>query len=245
MKANQPPQNTGHWRKFPLHRYLQLWSQLVLQNSVLNCKVKHPSTAKEKLLTVAPNSLCKEFLHMAHNAADHQGTDKTIARLSDFSYWVGIAKDVGYHCTHCVTCQMVKAPARPPAPLQPIVTSWPWEMVDVDILHKVPMSSKINQYLLMAQDYFSKGPFAMVIPDQKAPTVVKVLRDQIFTIEGPPQRLRTFRPREKFWKPHSIRTRQGIWGGEIPLTSYHPMGEGLVERMNHPLLSLLRTLIER
>ena len=28
MKANQPPQNTGHWRKFPFRRYLQLWSQL-------------------------------------------------------------------------------------------------------------------------------------------------------------------------------------------------------------------------
>ena len=25
MKANQPPQNTGCWRKFPLRRYLQLW----------------------------------------------------------------------------------------------------------------------------------------------------------------------------------------------------------------------------
>ena len=82
---------------------------------------------------------------MAHNAAGHQGTDKTIARLSDFTNWVGIAKDARYHCTHCVTCQMVKAPARPPASLQPIATSRPWEIVGVNIL-KVPMSSRGNQY---------------------------------------------------------------------------------------------------
>ena len=139
MKANQPPQNTGHWEKFPPHRYLQLWPQLVLQNLVLYCKVKFPLTTEEKLLIVAPNSLCKESLHVAHNAANHQGTDKTIiARLSDFTYWVGIASDAGCHCTHCVTCQMVKAPARPPASLQPIVTSRPWEIVGVDIV-KVPM----------------------------------------------------------------------------------------------------------
>ena len=152
---SQPP-TTEHWQmeKVPLCCYLQLWPQLVLQNSVLNRKVKH-LTAEEMLLIVAPNSLCREFLHMAHNAAGHQGTDKTIARLSDFTYWVSIAKDPGYHCTHRVTCQMVKAPVRPPASIQPIVTSRPWEMVGVDIL-KVPMSSKENQYLLVTQDYFSK-----------------------------------------------------------------------------------------
>lgn len=141
MKANHPPQNTGKWRKFPLHCYLQLWPQLVLQNSVLYRKVKHPLTAEQKLLIVAPNSLRKEFLHMAHNAVGHQGTDKTTARLSDFTYWVGIAKDAGHYCIHCVTCQMVKAPARPPASLQPIVTSRPWEMVGCG--H--PQSSHVKQ----------------------------------------------------------------------------------------------------
>ena len=93
-------------------------------------KVKYPLTTGEKLLIVAPSSLRKEFLYMAHNAVGHQGIDKTIARLSDFTYWVGMAKDAGHYCTH----QMVKAPARPPASLQPIVTRRPWEMVGVDIL---------------------------------------------------------------------------------------------------------------
>ena len=59
-------------------------------------------TVEEMLLIVAPNSLHKEFLHMAHNNSGHQGNDKTIARLSDFTHWVGITKDVKYHCTHCI-----------------------------------------------------------------------------------------------------------------------------------------------
>ena len=53
-------------------------------------------------------------------------------------------------------------------------------MVGVDIL-KVPMSSKGNQYLLVAQDYFSKWPFAIALSDQKAATIVRVLRDHVFT----------------------------------------------------------------
>jgi len=68
----------------------------------------------------------KKFLH---DAASHQGTEKTQARVSDFTYWVGIVKDSGYYCANC---EMVKVPARPPAPLQLIVTSRSWKLVAVE-----------------------------------------------------------------------------------------------------------------
>ena len=104
------------------------------------------------------------------------------------AYWVGMAKDVGCYCNHCTICQITKASANQPAPLQPIVASRPWEMVAVDI-HKVLMSSRGNQYLLAIQDYFSKWPFAIPLPDQKAERIVQVLKDQAFTLVGPLHRL--------------------------------------------------------
>ena len=180
---------------------------------------------------------------MAYDAAGHQGTDKTIARLSDFTYWVGMAKDASHYCSHCVICQKVKAPTRPPAPLQPIVTRRPWEMVGVDIL-KVPMSSKGNQYLLVAQDYFSKWPFAIALPDQKAATIVQVLRDHVFTVVGPPRRLHSDQGRN--FESHILSELCKAFGVEKSHTTpYHPMGDGLVERMNRSLLGLLRTMTER
>ena len=51
------------------------------------------------------------------------------------------------------------------------------------------MSSRGNQYLLVIQDYFSKWPFAILLPDQKAERIVRALKDQVFTLVGPPQRL--------------------------------------------------------
>ena len=88
-----------------------------------------------------------------------------------------------------------------------------------------PHVKQRNQYLLVAQDYFSKWPFAIALPDQKAATIVRVLGDQVFTMVGPPCK---------------------AFGVEKSHTTlYHPMGDGLVERMNHSLLSLLRTLTER
>ena len=161
---------------------------------------KHPATSEEKLVIVAPTSVYKKFLHMAYDTSGHQGTAKTLTRLSEFTYWVGMARDAGQYCTCCVTCQKAKAPARPPAPLQPIVTTRPWELVAVDIL-KVPPSNRGNNYLLVAQDYFSKWQFAIALPNQNS--IVKALRDQVFTVVGTPSKT-SLGPKEKFRKPHPL-----------------------------------------
>ena len=100
-----------------------------------------------------------------HYQSGHQGAERTLSRLSEFSYWVGMAKDVSQYCSHCVPCQKAKAPLPKPVPMQPIIATRPWEMVAVDIL-KVPPSSRGNQYILVTQDYFSKWPFAYAMPDK-------------------------------------------------------------------------------
>ena len=85
-------------------------------------------------------------------------------------------------------CQVTKSPTCKPASLQPVVASQPWEMVAVEVL-KVPVSSRGNQYLLGVQDFFSKWPFACAMPDLKADRIVQVLRDDVFSLVGPPQKL--------------------------------------------------------
>jgi len=138
---------------------------------------------------------------------------------------------------------MAKAPATPPAPLLPIVTSRPWEMVTMDIL-KVPMSSRGNNYLLVVQDYFTKWPFAITLPDQKATTIVKALRDQVFTMVGSPQRLHSNQGRN--FESHIFSELCKAFGVEKSCTTpYYPMGDGLVKWMNDSLLNLLQTLMEK
>ena len=85
---------------------------------------------------------------------------ETFDRLSQAAYWVGMAKAVSRYCSHCFNCQTAKAQPHTPVPLQPVIASRPWELVAVDVL-KVPMSQYGNQYILVAQGYFSKKPIAM------------------------------------------------------------------------------------
>ena len=131
---------TGNWRKFPLKQFHQIWSQLTLHQSVLHRKVNSPTMQEKKLLFIVPTSLQQQFLKRAHDESGHQGADRTMARLSEAAYWVGIGRDVSRYCNRCLTCQRTKAPVTHPAPLQPVVASRPWELVAVDVL-KVPMSS--------------------------------------------------------------------------------------------------------
>ena len=133
-------------------------------------------------------SLQKRFLAEAHEHARHQDTERTLNRLMQNAYCVGMAKDVGQYCSCCIKCQTTKAHPRAPAPLQPIIASRPWELVAVDVL-KVPISLQGNEYILVAQDYFSKWPFAIPMADQKAERIVRILKDQIFTVVGPPEKL--------------------------------------------------------
>ena len=130
-----------------------------------------------------------------------------------------------------------------PAPLQPVIASKPWELVAVDIL-KVPMSSSGNQYILVAQDYFSKWPFARAMPDQKADRIVKILRDEVFTLVGPPCKLHSDQGRN--FESHILSDLcKAFHVAKSHTTPYHPMGDGLVERMNRSLLSLLRSFVEK
>lgn len=243
LASKEAPSFTGSWRKFPLKRFHQIWSQLILDQSVLYRKVNSPTMQEEKLLFVVPTSLQKQFLRRAHDESGHQGADRTMARLSETAYWIGMGKDVSSYCNRCFTCQRTKAPTTFPAPLQPVVASRPWELVAVDIL-KVPMSHQGKQYMLVVQDYFSKWPFAIPLSDQKADTIVRILKDQVFTLMGPPQRLHS--DQGKSFESHILSELCRAFGvTKSHTTPYHPMGDGLVERMNRSILNLLRGLVEK
>ena len=61
---------------------------------------------------------------------------------------------------------------------------------------------------------------------------------------GPPQKLHSDQGRN--FESHILSELCKAFGVEKSNTTpYHPMGDGLVERMNHSLLNLLRTLMEK
>ena len=79
--------------------------------------------------------------------------------------------------------------------------------------------------------------FARAIPDQKAERIVQSLRDDVFTLVGPPQRLRSDQGRS--FESRILSDLCTAFEVKKSHTSpYHSMRDGLVERMNRSLLSL-------
>ena len=93
------------------------------------------------LYFLVPHVFQQLFLRLAHENSGHQGAERTLSRLYDAAYWVGMAKSVVHHCKVCIKCQFSKALPPKPLPLQPILATRPWEMVGVDVLK----SSDVHQ----------------------------------------------------------------------------------------------------
>ena len=102
------------------------------------------------------------------------------------------------------------------------------------------MSLQGNEYILVAQDYFSKWPFAVPMPDQQAERIVRILKDQLFTVVVPLEKLHSDQGRN-FESLILSELCKAFRISKSRTTPYHPMGDSLVERMNTTLLNLLRT----
>ena len=227
-----------------MHRYRQIWSQLSIIDGVV-CRSYHPDLTAEKVIVpVLPPSLRRQALSCTHDlpTAGHQGRAKTLHRLRQEAYWVNMATDVDQYCRECTKCQQTKPTAPKRAPLINIPVGRPWQMVAVDIL-EVPLSSCNNRYLLVIQDYFTKWPEAIPLPDQTATRIMTELI-KFFSRFGLPDVLHSDQGRN-FESTVLRETLQAFGVAKSRTTSYHPQGDGMAERLNRSLLQMLRAFVEK
>ena len=83
-----------------------------------------------------------------------------------------------------------------------------------------------------------------IFPNQKTERIVRILKDQVFIVVGPPCKLCSDQGRNfesnlfsDLYKAFNVT--------KSHMTPYHPMGDGLVERMNRSLLNLLRAFAQK
>ena len=172
------------------------------------------------------------------------GQDKTLHKLKEQFYWPGHYNDIRDWCQTCGTCAKRKSPPTSGrAPMQTITAGYPTQVMAVDLLGPLPESNNGNSYVLVVGDYYSKWMEALPVPNQEAPTVEEKLVDEVFLRFSPPEQLHSDQGRQ-FESVLIAEVCKLLQIRKTRTTPYHPQCDGLVERFNRTLLSILATCAE-
>lgn len=114
----------------------------------------------------------------------------------------------------------------------------PYERVALDVLGPLPETGRKYKYILVIGDYFSKLTEVFPLPNQEAHTIAKVLVEEWVCRFGTPHSIHSAQGRS-FESALFRETCQLLNIHKTRTSPYHPQSDGLVERFNCTLLSML------
>ena len=188
-----------------------------------------------------PKQCRQKVLQLAHSIplSGHMGRDRTLQRIQQRFYWPSLFQDVDTYCCSCPECQKVSTPKKQRFPLIPLpVMEEPFERIAIDIVGPLPRSHKGYQYVLVICDYATRYPEAFPLRSIEAHRIAEELivffsrmgiPREILSDQGTNFMSQLLKEIYRLLNIHPIRT-----------TPYHPQTDGLVERFNRTLKSMLK-----
>lgn len=185
-----------------------------------------------------PKSQRSMLLNYFHDQSGHPATEKLLSRLKTVFTWPSISDETKSYCRTCHICQTTKgSPPDRAGPVQSIRVEYLFERVGFD---HVLISGVL---FLTVVEYFSRFPWIVAVPDEKAETTISTLRKIFSEFQFPAIVTHDRGPgfmsdAMKAWLRSSNISDQ-------PTTAYHPRTNGLAERMNRTLIDRLKGLTAR
>ena len=177
-----------------------------------------------------------------HDSAGHPGWKRLMAILMKKYWWKGIMNDCKNYVGKCVVCNRAKPDRRGCAPVNPLpVPAYPWEVVGVDYITNLPKSGK-HKYTAVMAVVCHQTRMAHFIPctdEVTAEESADLFTHHVYRLHGVPRVSVSDRdPRfiSAFW--------QALWrrlNTKLNMsTARRPQTDGLTERVNETMQSLLR-----
>ena len=128
--------------------------------------------------------------------------------------------------------------------MTPIVASQPLERVVMDVLGPLRVSESGNKYIIIFTDHFTKWTAAVAMPDQLAATVADALVEHVILCVGPMHTLASDQG-TNFLSQVVEEVCELFGTRQMQSVAYRPQTQGLVERFNRTLLSMLRCYVNQ
>ena len=225
-----------------------LWNQfprLENRNGLLVRRLENFEDDSVSYQAIIPRGARRDVLKYSHDlkTAGHLGGKKTLSRVRQMFYWPGLQSDVRSYVAGCETCTKRKEPnPTKRAPMQIVRSGYPMERLAIDILGELPMTPNGNKYILVISDYFTKWTEALPMPNMEACTVAKTLVENVLCMFGIPQKIHSDQGRQ--FESNLFQEICKLLGIEKTRTTpYHPESDGMVERFNRTLATMLSAFV--
>lgn len=228
-----------------LKYWLARWELLSVHNGLLCIKWEHSEIDIQWRICI-PSSLVPTVLWYLHDShvSGHLGIKKTKekAKRCPF-YWIGINQTVADYVRACQICGEANNPQRKHRHL--LQTYFPggrFERIACDIAGPFPKSESGNSYILVVSDYFTKLTEMFAIPDIRAETVAEHIVRGWIKHYGCPRELHSDQGRQ-FVSAVFREICKLLEINKSQTTPLHPSSDGLVERMNRTVKSMLSKFV--
>ena len=236
-------------RAFARNYFKQKKELLFLNSNGILCTKYPPSQRplhERPCMIVMPQLYQHEILFRAHDAMGHQGISKVVARIQERHTWPGIRRTVGEYVVQCLTCQQVRdKPGDVRFHPKNIQSGYFIELVQYDHMKLCPTD---DGHTGVWSSSTTVSIFAEAVPcshdEHDAITTSRLLLQNWFARHGTPTSMQSDNA-SNVTAEVSNEVMKASQVTKVTSTAGHPRRQGLVERQNRTLLTLLRVFCSR
>ena len=225
--------------------YWSRWDQLRFEDGLWQFQWKRGEKVEWKW--IVPSHETQQILEDYHSdkLAGHFSFTKTIDAIYRSPYYIPmLRRKLSKFLKQCDICERTKPSTRnAKAPMKKCASDRPMQRIAIDVLGPLPETTKGNKFIIVVADYFTKWTEAYPVPNHQAETIAHTIVTEFFNRFGLPETIHTDQGRDfesrLFQEMCVILEIQ-----KTRTTPWHPQSDGMVERFNRTIETLLRQCVD-